>query len=114
MKQFTHPSPALAKRIMTEVDFESRFLGYRLHKRLGPVASSLYSVAEVVAFLSEEMPLIDFEALLKWIRDTIGDNDLGQAIEAAIKSDSSDLEKTRHVRNLMYTRLVQCKKITSS
>lgn len=104
------PSKRLISRILTEVGFEERLIGYRFRERTGPTSIALYSFEEVVGFLSDPFPLMDFALLESWIRKSIGDTQLADRINDIVKRDSSNQDKTHRIRNLMEERLIQCKR----
>ncbi|MDY6935689.1 MAG: hypothetical protein SVZ03_15895 [Spirochaetota bacterium] len=111
MGRLSKPSKDLSSRIMTDVGFEERLIGYRLRARTGPLSISLYSFREVVDLLNDPHPRIDFNYLRKWIKDTMGDDELSNEIEVMIQKDISNHEKSLLIRNKMEERLLQCQKI---
>ena len=111
MKAFQEPDRELAERILAEVGFHDRLVGYRMRRRMGPVAVSLYSLEEVIGFLSEEMPQLDVDGLHAWVRGTMKDTDLARAIQDINSEEGSDREKLLQIRNLMAARLIQCKRM---
>ena len=110
MEKLTFPSKALAARIVTEVGFEDRLLGYRLSERAGAMSIPLYSFEEVLGLLNEPHPRIDFNRLETWVRDTMGDAELAGKIRALIEGDMSDRDRSVRIRDLMALRLHQCMK----
>ena len=111
MKPFKPPTTALARKILGEVDFQDRLIGHRLHKRMGPVPVSLYSVEEVVRFLSNDLPQMDLDDLKAWVDEKIGDTDLAGAIEEISRKKMDDPEKLLHITGLMAARLSQSRRI---
>lgn len=111
MPMLQKPSQELAKRILSNVPYENRIEGFRLRERAGILPATLYSFSEIVSFLSEPFPQIDFPELATWIRDIMEDPELAGKVEDIIAAGGSDLEKTKHIRNMMGLRLVQCKKM---
>ena len=111
MALLSNPSTQLASRILSEVNFDQRLEGFRLRERAGILAIQLYSVSEIVGFLSDPFPRIDFIALSDWVLNVMEDPELSEMITGIAVSDASDLEKTRQIRNLMGIRLVQSKKM---
>lgn len=110
MNKLSKPSRDLSRRILSEVDFANRLIGFRLRERTGPILSSLYSFAEVLGLLCDPHPRIDFHRLLTWIREVMKDRELAFRVENVIGDDVSDQDKTLRIRNLMAERLIQCKK----
>lgn len=111
MKPFSPPTEDLAARILGEVGFQDRLIGHRMRRRMGLVPVSLYSFEEVVEFLAEDLPQIDFDDLRIWVGEKIGDQDLAGAIEEIGRKEMSDPEKALHIRGLMAARLVQSRRI---
>jgi len=109
MGKLPRPSQGLAARILTEVGFEDRLIGYRFHMRLGAISTSLYSFEEVLNLLNDQHPRMDFVLLEKWIREVMGDVELAERIKAIARKDFSDQGKTYRIRDLMAERLGQCK-----
>jgi hypothetical protein len=111
MHMLKTPSGKLAERILTDVAYEHRIEGFRLRERAGILPATLYSFGEIVGFLSDSFPRIDFQELTIWIRDIIEDPELADEIERLVAANGSDLEKTKQIRDLMGLRIIQCKKI---
>ena len=107
-KELQRPSQDLAQRILSEVGFEDRLVGYRTHRRLGPSPVALYSYGEVVGFLSEQFPQIKINKLEAWLRDTMGDTEMADKVRMLRDHDLSDQERLLQIRNLMGLRLLQC------
>jgi hypothetical protein len=110
MTILSKPSRELAKRILSEVDFEERIEGFRLRERAGIIPTTMYSFVEVVGFLSDEFPRMDFIELALWLEEVIKDHELSEKIREEAQSEVSDREKTLRIRDLMGIRLVQSKK----
>jgi len=110
MKELQRPSEDLAERMLAQVAFKDRLVGYQLHKRLGPTPVTLYSCGEVVGFLSGGFPQIKVNKLETWIRETLCDTELADGIRELKNSVLNDQEKLLRIRNLMAVRLVQCQR----
>ena len=111
MKPFQPPTKELAARILGEVDFQDRLIGYKMRRRMGPVPVSLYSFEQVVRFLTEDIPQIELDDLEAWVGEKIGDEDLARAIGEIGRKELDELEKLLHVRGLMTARLGQSRRI---
>ena len=109
----SNPTQKLALRIVSEVDFDQRIEGFRLRERAGVLPVRLYSFSEVVHFLSDPFPRIDFQGLAHWVLDVMQDPELSEVIREIADTEASDMEKANRIRDLMGIRLVQAKKITS-
>ncbi len=106
------PSKKLALRISSEVNFDQRIEGFRLRERAGLIPVRLYSFSEVVTFLSDPFPRIDFHGLAQWVLEIMQDPELSKIMGDIASTDAADLEKTREIRDLMGIRLVQSKGIS--
>jgi hypothetical protein len=109
MGKLREPSSQLANKILTEVGFEDRLNGFILRERSGPMPITLYSFMEVVSFLNEPHPRIDFIELEGWVRKTMSDEELADRIAKTIKSRQSDQERSLRIKKVMQERLCQCK-----
>ncbi len=108
MGKLNGPSKGLIKRILAEVAFEDRLEGYRLRERSGPFPVLMYRFEEVVSFLNDSHPRLDFKKLEGWVRRIMGDAELAERITTAIKKGNSDQERMHLIRNWMKERLNQC------
>jgi hypothetical protein len=112
MKELSKPDEELVFRVLGEVGFEERIVGYRISERLGPVKTSMYSFEEVVNFLNDKFPQLEFEELEKWIRVVMKDEELALKIAKAVEEETNDHDRTERTRTLMQKRLSQCKNTT--
>jgi hypothetical protein len=103
------PSNGLIKKILAEVDFDARFEGFSLRERSGPVPVILYRFEEIVSFLNDPHPRLDFRELEGWVRETMGDTELAEQIAVAVKKGNNDQERTCLIKDLMEARLNQCR-----
>lgn len=102
------PDKVLAARVLREVGFADRVIAYRLNERMGAVAATLYSFEEVVSLLYDLCPRVDWDGLVRWVREVIGDRELAAAMEGALQAEGNEGARLLHLRNLMGERLVQC------
>jgi hypothetical protein len=109
MSILSKPSRKLASRIVNEVGFEDRIIAYRLRERTGPLAMTLYSFEEVVTFLRDPFPRINFQALQSWINDVMGDGELAEKVKTVINEEPDGAARVQLVRDLMEERLGQSK-----
>ncbi|MEW6443012.1 MAG: hypothetical protein AB1640_18910 [bacterium] len=114
MKSLAQPNRQLAARVLSEVAFEDRLVGYRLRKRMGPVAVHLYSLEEVARFLSQDLPQLDWSSLREWVGDRLDDPELAAAVQEIADQDLGEHEKALRVRALLGIRLDQCRKVVST
>jgi hypothetical protein len=110
MSILSAPSKKLDRRILSEVEYEDRIIGYRLGQRIGLTPVTLYSFEEIICFLSNPIPMIDFNALESWIRTIMEDNELADKIKEVRIDNASDHDKTFYIKDLMAERLRQCKR----
>ena len=109
MEKLSAPDKELVSRILQEVGFEERLVGYQVRERSGTIEKSLYSFAEVVNFLNDQFPFLKFEELTTWLTVVIKDEELARQVEEAVAEGQSDYERTQLIRDLMEERLLQCK-----
>ena len=114
MARLKKPGAALAAKVLSEVGFEHRLVGYRLSPRTGPMAVPMYSLKEVVNLLAGPHPRMDLGALADWVAEALGDEDLAQAMRAALKKGKHNEDRTRRVHDLMALRLDQCRRQTGA
>ena len=105
-------SRELANKILTEVDFEDRLVGFSLRERSGPVPATMNRFEEVVALLNDPHPRLDFNELETWIRKTMRDEELADHIADAVRKENSDQNRSLHIKELLEERLDQCKRLT--
>jgi hypothetical protein len=111
MSKLTKPSRDLAERVLSEVGFEDRLIVYKLHRRAGPMQVTLYSFEEAVGFLFGAFPQPDFVELARWTEAVIKDPELADRIRELADKKASDMKKILALRQLMGTRLQQCRQI---
>lgn len=109
MKNLSAPSRELGAKIVKKVPFEDRFIGYALSERHGAIRITSYSFQEVVNLLRGQMPRIDFNALVEWVRKTFEDGELAESMAEAVQMETNDYDRVLHLRRLMEERLEQCR-----
>ena len=102
------PDRILAARVLGEVGFADRVIAYRLSERMGAVAATLYSFAEVVSLLHDPCPRVDWDGLARWVREVLGDLELAAVMEDVLRAEENEGARLLSLRNLMGERLVQC------
>jgi hypothetical protein len=107
--KLSQPSKELVKKILSEVEFDDRIIGYRMRERTGPLPVTLYSFEEIVILLTDQHPRIDYHTLSNWLRKVMGDDEMANRIKDIAKPELSDQDKTLRIRDLMGERLIQCK-----
>jgi len=111
MGKLQDPSQNLAKRILTEVDFEDCLSGFSLRERAGAIPVTMYSFEEVVFLLNDPHPRLDFIALETWIKKTMRDKELADQIADAVRKESSDQNRSLRIKELLEERLDQCRRL---
>jgi hypothetical protein len=112
VEKLAEPDRDVVSRVLQEVEFGERLVGYQVRERSGAMAKSLYSFAEVCDFLHDQFPVLKFENLTRWLKVVMRDEELALKVEEAIEEGHSDYERTRQIRELMGERLMQCKKVS--
>ena len=110
MKKLPAVSHDLRSRILSKVGFEDRFIGGKLRRRAGITRVTSYSFKEVVNLLNDEMPMIHFSVLEKWVREVMGDRELAEKIAGVIGEQKEYLDTLLSIKGLMEERLAQCQK----
>lgn len=113
MEKLKEPDKKLAARILTEVGFDERLVGYQLRQRMGPVPITMYGFEEVAGFFLNPYPVIDMGELETWIREIMKDEELADRIKEFPRGDEHNPENIIRVAQLMEDRLVQCKKLVN-
>ncbi len=111
MYKLKNPSKELAERILNEVGFEERMVGYRMQVSKGFMQIPLYSFEEVVGLLHVKYPYMEIYNLESWVRNIMGDEELADRIKTLAENDGSDLDKLLAAGRLMGQRLMQCQKM---
>jgi hypothetical protein len=101
------PDARTAQRLLGTVDYERRFVGYRLHRRLGAHPVDLYGLVDLLALLMLDQPRVHLVRLADWVATSLGDDALAQAI--ALIERGPGCEHDRHVAllRLVEARLLQ-------
>ena len=110
MQTLSTPDEHLAARVLREVGFDERLVGYRMRERTGPMPEPLYSFEEVVHLLGDKFPYVSPEQLRQWVDSVTEDAELAAAIADVIQKETNDRDRLLHVGTLMAERLCQCKR----
>ncbi len=114
MQPLSTPDRHLAARVLSQVGFDRRLVGYRLRERTGPMPTSLYSFEEVVHLLGDKFPYVNLKSLERWVETVTEDTELAAAMADAIQEEANDRDRTARIRTLMAERLCQCKRALRS
>ena len=103
----SEPSSSLVAMLLQEVAYDDRLEGCLMREHSGAVPVAVYSLEEAVRFLSDTFPLVNVSDLVSWIRKAIGDKELSEKIEEAVKGESCTMSGIRIAAGLMAQRLGQ-------
>ena len=110
MEKFSTLSDDLARRILSKVSFDHRFVGGKLRRHGGIKRVTSYNFNQVVSLLNDDMPMIHFSALENWVKEVIQDSELEKKIAEIIHTQKGYLDTLLSIKNLMEKRLSQCQK----
>ena len=110
VKPLSEPDIHLVSRLLKEVGFEDRLIGYRMRERVGPIRVSLYSFEEVVHLLNDSLPYLNLKKLVEWIEVVVKDEELAARIAETVKREANDQCRMLRIRTLMGERLCQCRR----
>jgi hypothetical protein len=113
MQALSQPDPALAARILADVSYEQRLVGYRCRARWGQVRAHIYGFKELALLLRDRRPAIDLGVVERWLRTVIGDGELADRVAEVIAAAPADQERMRQVGSLLDERLAQCRQIAA-
>lgn len=127
MAKLAEPSKDLAARLLSELDYEKRLVGYEMSPATGNAQRSLYSLQEAYDFLkmgeADDLLLrgggaligyLDLDELRQWVGDVLGDQDLAAAVGQAVADAENYRDRLLEVRQLVRERLDQCKAAVSA
>ncbi len=126
MPNLSEPSKELAARLLSELGYEERLVGYKMTAMNGNTPESLYSLQEAIDILQADSPetlllkggnlslgYIDPGDLRKWVEEVLGDSELAGAIglELEMGKESGYAKQIGAIKALMAQRLRQCKEL---
>lgn len=127
MARLPEPSKDVATRILSEVPYNDRLIGFRMTPRSGNTPLSLYAFEEAVKFLHVDsledlltpgskgsVGYIDLEALKGWVSRVMDDQDLAAAIDEIVRNNDNYHDQANAVQTLMDERLQQCKEVVKA
>lgn len=127
MAALSEPSPELALKLLQEVGYEGRLVGYKMSPATGNEQCSLYSLQEVADFLRMDsledyllkgghpsIGYVDLEELTRWVGEVLGDRELARALEEELKQGESYQAKVALVKPLLKQRLEQCRALVEA
>ena len=107
--KLSEPSREMARKMLSEVDFQVRLIGYKIHPKLGPVEVALYSFEELVGLMVEPRRFISLEKVEQWVREVMGDLELAGRIREISAMELAEQEKLNRLAKLLGMRMLQCK-----
>jgi hypothetical protein len=128
--ELSKPSPALARRLMSDLGWEDRLRGECYNQMAGNTQYFLYSLEEAANFLDGDADsladrrngavcTIDPTELIAWTKKTLGDEELAAAIAATveplaacqdpIRRQHEEIALIQPLRELLLARVAQCR-----
>jgi hypothetical protein len=124
LSDLPEPSPELAAKLLGEVRYEERLMGFRMTPMAGALQHPIYGLRQAVGFLQidsyEEViaagprgsvPYVDPKALRSWVGHVFGDTELAEALGQAIDGGANYVETIRPIIDLLQQRLTQCEAV---
>ncbi|MCP4108526.1 MAG: hypothetical protein GY749_23760 [Desulfobacteraceae bacterium] len=103
----SEPSFSLATNLLREVGYDDRLEGCLMREHSGQIPVTVYNFEEAVRFLSDTFSLVDIAELVNWVRKAIGDKELSEKIEDAVRDEPCTMSGIRMASELMAQRLEQ-------
>lgn len=101
-------------RLLAEVGYDERLMGYESSPGVGNMPLSLYSLREVYHFLrgcgGERIHYLDLGALAQWVGEVLGDAALQRAIGEALPEEGAYFARAARVAQVIGERLEQAEK----
>lgn len=111
MTQMPELSKGQADRLLTEMGYEDRLIGYEITASSDSPPLSLYSLQEVYEFLCgnsmDRIAEVDLDGLATWVGEVLGDSYLQHAIDESAKEETAYLKQAAKVALLLGERLEQ-------
>jgi hypothetical protein len=113
MHRLSEPDPVLAARILADVSFDQRLVGYRCRARSGQIRANLYNFKEVALLLRDKQPMIGLRDLQQWLAIVMADLELAERVAEIVASAGTDRERLLQISSLLDERLAQCRHVPS-
>jgi hypothetical protein len=110
------PDPALAARLLQRVAFRDRLPAGRFRPPVGLVPGDVRSLSSLFLHLAPQpnsLPGVNLQRLPDWVRDTLGDPVLADAIRSAVEFSHSHVDGCLRVYELVAVRLAQAEAVAS-
>ena len=112
------PEPAIAARLLAEVGWDKRLIGYRVAQMAGNTVQPLYSLEEVLRFLhgapaaellsvggKPTLGYIEPSILARWVGDVLNDTCLAAALTTVAETTPVYADTVEPMRALIRRRL---------
>ena len=118
-RRFPMPDGAQAERALRELSWGEHFVAGRMVPSKGGSDLYLYNLKSAAVFLLDRdqanigkasdqiIKLIDVDAFVAWLRDTVGDAALADAIARECPADDPYRDRLENVQRLLALRMVQ-------
>lgn len=108
------PGRELALRLLGTVPFRDRLPAGRLKPPIGLIPSPVRGLREVQLLLAPDdrsLPGLNLSALAEWIRRVLGDRELADLVQAAVREAGSYVAGCLAVHDLTVARLEQARQV---
>jgi hypothetical protein len=113
MQVLSEPNQTLAARILQDVTYDQRLVGYRCRARWGQMRAHVYSLKELARLLKDKHPIISLRDLEDWVRTVMGDAELADRIAETVAAEPTDRERLQRLGVLLDQRLAQSQQIAA-
>src|SRR5512137_76074 len=110
----TLPDTDLARRLLTAVPYPQRLPAGRLRPPVGIIPGDLRSLGEVHRHLAPDdrsLPGVNLAALARWVRETLGDEELAALMDEVLAAAPSHVAGCLAVHDLVGRRLTQARRV---
>ena len=125
MPELPLPSRELAAKLLSELSYEEKLVAWEVESSSGWMQCFLYSLKAAADFLSVDtggfMRFIDPEEMHTWVKETLRDSDLAQAMakllaeweacQDSVVRYQKEVALIQPMKELLTERLVQCKEV---
>lgn len=114
MQVLSEPDQALAARVLQEVTYDQRLVGYRCRARWGQIRAHIYSFKDAALLLRDKRPMISLSDLEDWLRTVIVDPELADRVAQAAREAPTERDRMLQVSSLLDERLAQCRQVADA
>jgi hypothetical protein len=108
------PSGELSRKLLDTVPYKDRFSAGRLLPTVGIIPGNVRSLHELHLLLAPDdrsLPGVNFNALVDWVEQVIGDRELADALRKTTRNSASYVEGCLKVYELVGLRLSQAREV---